>query len=141
MICKRIHTEDSGVKILEHLHVRVSSNSSGFFGTQIFFFFCENLSNLSISRLNPPFQGGSNDIRVTSRWADFANLAKNSHLFQTASMCLKIDMNPFGITPNRLPVSERTRNQIFLVKNQILASDQLPDLSFPREIKRNEPRK
>ena len=56
-------------------------------------------------------------------------------------MCLKIGMDPFDYAPNRLPLPERTRNQIFLVKNQILASDQLPDLSFPGEIKRNGPSK
>ena len=60
---------------------------------------------------------------------------------QTVSVVLKIGMDPFDDAPNRLPMSDLARNQIFLVKNQILASDQLPDLSFPGEIKRNEPRK
>ena len=39
---------------------------------------------------------------------------------QTASIVLKIGMDPFDDAPNRLPVSDLTRNQIFLVKNQII---------------------
>ena len=71
----------------------------------------------------------------------FPRVQKKPMEIQNHSRDLKIGMDPFCHAPNRLPLCRGTRNHILPVKNQILASDQPSNLSFPREIKLNDIKK
>ena len=74
-----------------------------------------NFTILPMFSSNPPFQARSNGIRV-SPGADVTGFPRVPKKYRD----LKMGMDPFGHAPNRLPVSERTRNQIFPVKTRFL---------------------